>query len=76
MATTIQITNKTLERLKYFKAYSKESYDEILNKILNTYEENELTADAIRDVQTALESVAAGKGESLSDVASEFGVKL
>ena len=33
--TTIQLKEKTLERLKYFKDYSKESYDEILNKLIN-----------------------------------------
>ena len=41
--TTIQIKEETLGRLKYFKEYTKESYDEILNKVLDTLEEGELT---------------------------------
>ena len=76
MATTIQIKEKTLMRLKYFRSYSKESYDEILNKLLNTVEEGELTEDAINDIQKALREMKAGKGESIEKVAKEFGVKL
>ena len=43
MPTTIQVKEDTLERLKYFKETAKESYDEIINKVLNEIEEGELT---------------------------------
>ncbi|MFH1053451.1 MAG: hypothetical protein V1740_03475 [Candidatus Woesearchaeota archaeon] len=76
MNTTIQVNEKTVERLKFFKNHTKESYDEIINKLLNTVEEGELTDDAIRDIQSGLEEVKSGKGESIEDVAKEFGVKL
>ena len=76
MPTTIQVTQKTVERLKYFKNHTKESYDEIINKILNIVEEGELTDDAIRDIQSSLEEMKAGKGETIEDVAKEFGVNL
>ncbi len=33
--TTIQIKKKTLERIKTFKVVNKESYDELLNRILD-----------------------------------------
>jgi len=33
--TTIQITNDTLKRLKTFKIIKKESYDELLNRLMN-----------------------------------------
>ena len=74
--TTIQIKNQTMERLKFFKEYSKESYDEIINHILNKIEEGELTDEAIDDIKMALKEVKEGKGESIEDVAEEFGVKL
>jgi len=76
MPTTIQVKEKTMERLKFFKDYSKESYDEVLNKILDGMEEGELTEDAIKDIGIALREVKEGKGESIEDVAKEFGVKL
>jgi len=74
--TTIQIKNQTMERLKFFKDYSKESYDEIINSILNEIEEGELTDEAIDDIKIALKEVKEGKGEAIEDVANEFGVKL
>ena len=76
MPTTIQIKDGTLDRLKFFKDYSKESYDEIINKLLDSIEEGELTDDAINDIKTALKEVQEGKGETIEDVAKEFGVKL
>ncbi len=76
MPTTIQIKNKTMERLKFFKETAKESYDEILNKILDEIEEGELTDEAIKDIQTGLREIKEGKGETIEEVAKEFGVKL
>lgn len=33
--TTIQISKETLKRLKAFKMVNKESYDELLNRLMN-----------------------------------------
>ena len=41
-----------------------------------TIEEGELTEDAIKDIQTAMREMKAGKGQPIEDVAKEFGVKL
>ena len=76
MPTTIQIKDGTLVRLKFFKDYSKESYDELINKLLDDIEEGELTDDAINDIKIALKEVKEGKGETIENVAKEFGVKL
>ena len=76
MPTTIQIKNNTLERLKFFKESSKESYDEIINKILNDIEEGELTEKTIDDIRIGLREIKEGKGDLIEDVAKEFGVKL
>lgn len=76
MPTTIQIKDETLERLRFFKEYSKESYDELINKILDEIEEGELTENTINDIKVALKEVKDGKGETIEEVAKEFGVKL
>ena len=76
MPTTIQIKDETLERLKYFKEFSKESYDEVINKMLDEKEEGELTDETIEDIKIALKDVKEGKGESIEDVAKEFGIEL
>ena len=76
MPTTIQIKDKTLNRLKFFKGYSKESYDEIINKLMTEVEEGELTENAIEDIKEGLLEVKSGKGEQIEDVAKELGVHL
>ncbi|MFC1768394.1 hypothetical protein ACFLZX_01395 [Nanoarchaeota archaeon] len=76
MPTTIQLKDQTLERLKYFKEASKESYDEIINKILDDVEEGELSDETIEDLRTGLQEIKAGKGEDIEDVAKELGIKL
>lgn len=74
--TTIQVKNQTVERLRFFKGYSKESYDELINKILDRVEEGELTDEAIKDIEISLKEAMEGKGEPIEKVAKEFGVKL
>lgn len=76
MPTTIQIKSQTLDRLKFFKESSKESYDEIINKVLNEIEEGELTERTIKDIKTGLREIKEGKGEPIENVAKEFGIKL
>ena len=76
MATTVQVKEQTLERLKFFKESSKESYDEIINKVLDEVEEGELTDEAIEDIKIGLREVREGKGKPIEQVAKELGLKL
>ncbi|MBI4439791.1 hypothetical protein HY638_02365 [Candidatus Woesearchaeota archaeon] len=76
MPTTVQLKDQTLERLKYFKEASKESYDEIINKILDDVEEGELSDETIEDLKKGIREIRGGKGESIEDVAKELGIKL
>jgi len=75
-ATTIQIKDETLERLKYFKEYSKESYDEVINKLVDEIEEGELTDEALKDILEAKKEIREGKGQTIEEVAKELGIKL
>ena len=76
MATTIQIKDETLERLKYFKEYSKESYDELINKLIDEIEEGQLTDGALQDILEAKKEIREGKGKTIEEVAKELGIKL
>lgn len=76
MATTIQVKDETLERLKFFKGSSKESYDEVINKVLDDVEEGVLSDEAIEDIRIGLREIKEGKGESIERVAKELGIKL
>ena len=76
MQTTIQVKKDTLERLKFFKETTKESYDEIINKVLDEVEDGELSEETINDIRAGLMEIKQGKGEPIEKVAAEFGVKL
>jgi len=74
--TTIQIKEETLGRLKYFKEYTKESYDEILNKVLDTLEEGELTDKAIEKIKIGLKDIKEGRVIGLESYAKKRGISF
>jgi rRNA maturation endonuclease Nob1 len=76
MQTTIQIKKTTLERLKEQKLTERQSYDEVLNTILDERDEETLSPEEISDLQEALEQVKKGQLYKIEDVAAELGIKL
>ena len=76
MKTTIQVNTDTLERLKLFKQHEKESYDVVLNNLLDDADEDVLNEEEIEDIKIALEEVKKGNVKSIEQVAKELGVVL
>ena len=74
--TTVQISTDTLERLKRLKQHEKESYDFVLNKLIDENEEDELSDEEIEDIKIALENVKKGKVKPIEQVAKELGITL
>ncbi len=76
MRTTIQLEKKTVERIKQYQQSRSESYDTVLNHILDEVEEDVLSTEEIEDLQEALEQVKKGQLFKIEDVAKELGVQL
>ena len=74
--TTIQINSSTLERLRSIKKYDRESYDEVLNNLIDEIEEESLSDEEIVDIQKSLEDIKRGRVFRIEQVAKEFGIKL
>jgi len=74
--TTIQINLGTLERLKSLKNIERESYDDVLNNLIDSCEEESLSEEEIEDIKTALENVKRGKVKPIEQVAKELGIAL
>jgi predicted CopG family antitoxin len=74
--TTIQINFETLERLKSLKSMERQSYDEVLNNLLDNCEEESLSEEEIEDIKIALENVKRGKVKPIEQVARELGITL
>jgi len=74
--TTIQINFETLERLKSLKNSERQSYDELLNNLINNCEEESLNEEEINEIQKGLEDVKKGRVYPIEVIARELGISL
>lgn len=77
--TTIQLNVKTLKRLKAFKNFERQSYDEILNRLIDEWDEESLSEEESlneEEMQKGLEDIKRGKVKSIEQVARELGIVL
>lgn len=74
--TTIQINFETLERLKAIKNSERQSYDDLLNNLIDNSEEEVFSEEEINEIQKGLENIKAGKLYSIESVAKELGITL
>jgi len=74
--TTIQINFETLERLKALKNFERQSYDELLNNLIENSEEESLSEEEINEIQKGLEDVKKGRVYPIEVVARELGIAL
>ena len=76
MKTTLQVAKPTLDRLAKHKRFERESYDEVLNFILDEYEQEPLSAEEVAGIQQGLDDIKNGKMRRIEDVAKDLGIKL
>lgn len=79
--TSIQIEKSTLNRLKNFKEYKRETYDELINKLMKIIEalskkEPELKEEVIQEVEEARKEIREGKGVSTKQLIKELGLEI
>jgi len=78
--TSIQLNKKTLNKLKEFKDYRRETYDEILNKLMKIIEALEkkpmLKKEIIEEVEEARKELREGKGISTAQLIKELGIEI
>lgn len=74
--TTIQISQRTLERLKMLKQVEKQSYDDVLNNLIENQEEETLSEEELVEIKAGLENIRQGKVKSIEEVARELGITL
>lgn len=74
--TTIQISQETLNRLKMLKNFNKQSYDDVLNSLIDNIQEETLSDEEIEDIKKSLEDIKKGRLKTIEDVAKELGVTL
>ena len=74
--TMIQLKRVTAERLKKLKDYERQSYDELINKLIHTSETEILTEQEISEIKQGLDDIRAGRTRSIEEAAKSLGIKL
>jgi predicted transcriptional regulator len=74
--TTIQISHSTLEKLKAIKRFERQSYDDLINNVLDEVEEESLSKEEIEEMQKGLEDIKRGRVYSIESVAKELNISL
>jgi len=74
--TTIQVNTQTLERLKSLRIMGRQSYDDLLNNLLDNIEEETLSSEEIEEIQIGLTNIKEGKVKPIEQVAKELGITL
>ena len=72
----IQIKKNTAESLKNLKDYSRQSYDEIIRKLIETNEDDMLTDEDIHEIKKGLDDIKSGRTSPIEKVAEDIGIKL
>ena len=86
MVTTIQLDEKTKAQLDKIKVHYRETYEELIRKLINVYMNNyakeelietlEIISDPdeMREIAEGIEAYRAGKGKTLKQLREEIGV--
>ena len=78
--TTIQLEKSTKNKLEKLKEYKRETYDELVNKLIEISEfvnaEPELKEEFLEEIEDARKEIKAGKGISTEKLLKELGIKL
>jgi predicted CopG family antitoxin len=75
MSTTICVDLQTKEKLSSLKKYPKESFNSVLERLTRmAIDEDELSDEAIQNIEEALEDIKMGRTYSEYEVKKELGL--
>ena len=75
MVTTIQLENKTRTRLEKMKMFSRESYNDVIKRLINSAENDEdLGVESIKAIEKSLDDIKKGRIYPLKQVKKELGL--
>jgi len=77
MATTIQLEEETKEKLTELRAYPKETYNQVIMRLINLSEEEMeiLDGETIKDIEEAMEEIKAGKFYTHEEMKKRLGLE-
>jgi hypothetical protein len=79
--TTVAVHRSTLNKLRGFREYGRESYDETINKLmsmvslLKSNSESELNEETKREIERGRREIREGKGVSTKELMKRLGIE-
>lgn len=74
--TMVQLKKSTVKKLQGLKKYERETYDDLINSLIQESESEILGREEIKEIEEGLKDVKEGRIYSIHDIAKEFRVKL
>ena len=77
MVTSIQLEKRTKAKLEKLKIFPRESYDNVVNRLLNAVGEDEgiLSEKTIKDLEEGVADIKAGRVYTSEQVKKKLGLK-
>jgi hypothetical protein len=73
--TTIQLRQATKIRLESLKLHPRETYDEVVNRLLDTTCDQEpLSEKTLEKIEEGIRDIRQGKTRTLDEIAGELGI--
>jgi len=70
--TTIKIKDKTRTKLENFKIYPKETYNDVIERLMRAAQDDDLDPQTVRNLRKSLDDMEKGKTYSLEQVEKEL----
>ncbi|TLX89805.1 MAG: hypothetical protein E6K93_06205 [Thaumarchaeota archaeon] len=74
MDTTIKIKTKTRTKLENYKLHTKETYNDVIERLIKTAQDEEMDPQTIKNLRKSLDDIEKGKTYSLAQVEKELGL--
>ncbi|NTU99720.1 MAG: hypothetical protein HGA55_01165 [Methanoregulaceae archaeon] len=75
MMTTIQIQSTTKEKLESVKTHPRETYDEVVNRLLDmACDQEPLSEETLKKIEEGVRDIRQGKTRTLEEIAEEMGI--
>lgn len=72
-STSIRVSTSVRERLKEFKVHPNESFDDVIDRLLNNaIDEEPLSDETIKAIEESLEDLKAGRVYTLEEIRNEL----
>jgi hypothetical protein len=74
--TMIQLEKRTVLKLQELKSYPRETYDELINKLIDYSNTDLVSEQELNEIEQGLADIRKGRVQSIESIAKKLKVKL